>query len=235
MTIRILAIDDSPTMRGLIAAALEPAGFEVHLAEDGIDGLDRLPAADPHLVITDINMPRMDGFGVITAVRASTGHASLPILVLTTETGAELKQRARSAGATGWIVKPFDPPKLVKALHIARHAGRLTQNNVNRHVDRACFVFRCQIGNPWQTFTQRDTQLAFFSSHTHNRVGATFTASDDIETGQVLRQNRQHVAFLCFVAPDFSGRQPRLFEMNLSKFKNSAATRVVDEFGEGIG
>ena len=117
MTIRILAIDDSPTMRGLIAAALEPAGFEVHLAEDGIDGLDRLPAADPHLVITDINMPQMDGFGVITAVRASTGHASLPILVLTTETGAELKQRARSAGATGWIVKPFDEAGLIDTIN----------------------------------------------------------------------------------------------------------------------
>jgi two-component system chemotaxis response regulator CheY len=117
MTIRILAIDDSPTMRGLLAAALEPGGFEIHLAQDGIDGLERLTAADPHLVITDINMPRLDGFGVIEGVRASTSHTSVPILVLTTETGAELKDRARRAGATGWIVKPFDDTRLIDTIH----------------------------------------------------------------------------------------------------------------------
>lgn len=117
MTIRILAIDDSPTMRGLVAAALEPSGFELHLAEDGVDGLDRLGTADPHLVITDINMPRLDGFGVIEGVRASAGHASVPILVLTTESGAALKDRARRAGATGWIVKPFDDTRLLQTIH----------------------------------------------------------------------------------------------------------------------
>ncbi len=117
MTIRILAIDDSPTMRGLVAAALEPVGFDVHWAEDGAEGLDRLPIADPHLVITDINMPRLDGFGVIKAVRASDSHASVPILVLTTETGQDLKQRARSAGATGWIVKPFDEVRLIDTIN----------------------------------------------------------------------------------------------------------------------
>jgi CheY-like chemotaxis protein len=69
MSIRILAVDDSPTMRGLIGAALTPNGFDVRFAEDGIDGLERLPEADPDLVITDINMPRLDGFGVIEGVR----------------------------------------------------------------------------------------------------------------------------------------------------------------------
>lgn len=117
MTIRILAIDDSPTMRGLIAAALEPAGFDLHLAEDGVQGLDRLESSDPHLVITDINMPRLDGFGVIDGVRASKSHASIPILVLTTESGATLKDRARRAGATGWIVKPFDDAQLIQTIH----------------------------------------------------------------------------------------------------------------------
>lgn len=117
MTIRILAIDDSPTMRGLVAAALEPNGFEIHLAEDGIDGLERLPQADPHLVITDINMPRLDGFGVIEGVRASKSHASVPVLVLTTESGADLKDRARRAGATGWIVKPFDDARLMDTIN----------------------------------------------------------------------------------------------------------------------
>ena len=116
MTIRILAIDDSPTMRGLVAAALSPGCFDLHLAEDGIAGLDLLPKADPHLVITDINMPRLDGFGVIEGVRANPEHRATPILVLTTESDAAKKERARSAGATGWIVKPFNPVKLVDAV-----------------------------------------------------------------------------------------------------------------------
>ena len=117
MTIRILAIDDSPTMRGLVASALGTGGFQIHLAEDGIDGLERLSEADPHLVITDINMPRMDGFGVIEGVRASPSHASIPILVLTTESGRDLKDRARAAGATGWIVKPFDDARLIDTIN----------------------------------------------------------------------------------------------------------------------
>ncbi len=117
MTIRILAIDDSPTMRSLVAAALNANGFHIHLAEDGVDGLERLAAVDPHLVITDINMPRLDGFGVIEGVRASAAHASVPVLVLTTETGSALKDRARQAGATGWIVKPFDDTRLVDTIN----------------------------------------------------------------------------------------------------------------------
>ena len=117
MTFRILAIDDSPTMRGLVAAALETGGFEIHLAEDGIDGLEQLTTADPHLVITDINMPRLDGFGVIEGVRSSPTHTSIPILVLTTEAGADLKDRARRAGATGWIVKPFDDSRLIATIN----------------------------------------------------------------------------------------------------------------------
>jgi two-component system chemotaxis response regulator CheY len=117
MTIKILAVDDSPTMRGLIGAALASGGFEVHFAEDGIDGLEQLPEADPHLVLTDINMPRMDGFGVIEGVRNDPKYGSLPVLVLTTESGEELKARARSAGATGWIVKPFDDQRLISVIN----------------------------------------------------------------------------------------------------------------------
>ncbi len=117
MSVRILAVDDSPTMRGLIGAALEPNGFDVHFAEDGIDGLERLPEADPDLVITDINMPRLDGFGVIEGVRSDPNFQSLPVLVLTTESGDDLKARARKAGATGWIVKPFDDARLVAVIN----------------------------------------------------------------------------------------------------------------------
>jgi two-component system chemotaxis response regulator CheY len=117
MSLRILAVDDSPTMRGLIGAALTPNGFEVHFAEDGVDGLERLAKTDPDLVITDINMPRLDGFGVIEGVRNNPEFAGLPVLVLTTESGEDLKSKARRAGATGWIVKPFDDNRLVSVIN----------------------------------------------------------------------------------------------------------------------
>lgn len=117
MTIRILAIDDSPTIRALVSKALRPAGFEVFLASDGIEGVEALPDARPDLIITDINMPRMDGFGLIDAVRADDAYSSVPILVLTTESGADLKARARKAGATGWIVKPFEDTRLISVIN----------------------------------------------------------------------------------------------------------------------
>jgi two-component system chemotaxis response regulator CheY len=113
---RILAVDDSRTMRSMLQQTLTVAGFEVELAEDGVDGLERLPTADPDLIITDINMPRLDGFGFIDGVRNGDHVSSVPILVLTTESGDALKQRAREAGATGWIVKPFDEEKLVQII-----------------------------------------------------------------------------------------------------------------------
>lgn len=116
MTVRILAIDDSPTIRALVSKALRPAGFEVFLASDGIEGVEALPDANPDLIITDINMPRMDGFGLIDAVRADDTYSGVPILVLTTESGADLKARARKAGATGWIVKPFEDARLIAVI-----------------------------------------------------------------------------------------------------------------------
>ncbi|MCC5959282.1 MAG: response regulator [Rhodobacteraceae bacterium] len=116
MTARILAVDDSPTIRGLVADVLRKAGFEVFLASDGVEGVGTLPDADPDLIITDINMPKMDGFGLIETVRATGGYSSIPILVLTTESSTELKTRARNAGATGWIVKPFDDARLLAVI-----------------------------------------------------------------------------------------------------------------------
>ena len=116
MTTRILAVDDSPTIRALVSKALRNAGFDVFLAVDGVDGVGALSEADPHLIITDINMPRMDGFGLIENVRATGAYADVPILVLTTESGADLKARARSAGATGWIVKPFEDECLIAVI-----------------------------------------------------------------------------------------------------------------------
>ncbi len=112
----VLAIDDSRTIREMLRETLSNAGFEVHVAVDGLDGLDKLETVRPHVIITDINMPRLDGFGVIEAVRNGSTCPALPILVLTTESAADLKERARKSGATGWIVKPFDDAKLVSAI-----------------------------------------------------------------------------------------------------------------------
>ena len=116
MTKTILTIDDSRTMRDMLMLALVDAGYRVIQAVDGIDGLETLAAEGADVVITDINMPRLDGFGVIEGMRADPVHRAIPILVLTTESDADKKMRAREAGATGWIVKPFDPVKLVDAV-----------------------------------------------------------------------------------------------------------------------
>lgn len=117
MSKKILTVDDSPSMRMLLRNTLVEQGHVVHEAEDGIAALEWLEAnSKPDLMITDINMPRMDGFGLVEAVRSKGDHADMPILVLTTESSEEKKSRARAAGATGWIVKPFDPTKLASAI-----------------------------------------------------------------------------------------------------------------------
>ena len=113
----ILIVDDSKTVRNLVAFIMRKEGFKVTAAEDGLDGLEKL-YTDPQvdLIITDINMPRMDGFGFIEGLRADPAFSTTPVLVLTTESDAAKKQRAREAGATGWIVKPFDPVRLIDAV-----------------------------------------------------------------------------------------------------------------------
>lgn len=116
MTLRILAVDDSLTMREMLRQTLTEAGFDVILAEDGIDALEKLPGLDPDLILTDLNMPKMDGFGLIDAVRTGGVSSRIPILVLTTESAVTLKERARNAGATGWITKPFDEVSLVSTI-----------------------------------------------------------------------------------------------------------------------
>ncbi|WP_419827388.1 response regulator [Sphingomonas sp.] len=112
----IMIVDDSPSMRMLLRLALSDLGYDVVEAEDGVDALERIEDAGPDLLITDINMPRLDGFGLIDEVRTRSEHRGLPILVLTTESSDEKKERAQTAGATGWIVKPFDPDKLAAAV-----------------------------------------------------------------------------------------------------------------------
>ncbi|NHO56507.1 response regulator [Acetobacter lambici] len=116
--IRVLTVDDSRTMQGMLRKALEGAGYDVIQGGDGVEGLEVLKAADPtpNAIITDINMPRMDGFEFIEAVRALEQYKHLPMIVLTTESDPEKKARARAAGATGWIVKPFSTDSLVAAI-----------------------------------------------------------------------------------------------------------------------
>ena len=111
--VRILTIDDSKTMRDMLMLTLADAGFDVLQAVDGQDGVDLLEKENVDLIITDINMPRMDGYEVIRQLRKRPEHKATPILVLTTESETDKKNIAREAGATGWLVKPFDPDKLI--------------------------------------------------------------------------------------------------------------------------
>ena len=113
----ILTVDDSKTMRDMLRHALVGAGYTVIQADDGVNGVEALQnAGTVDVIITDINMPRMDGYGFMDQVRRDPRNRAIPILVLTTESSPEKKQRARDAGATGWIVKPFDPAKLIAAV-----------------------------------------------------------------------------------------------------------------------
>jgi CheY-like chemotaxis protein len=116
MAKRILTIDDSKTMRDMLMLTLAEAGFEVLQAVDGQHGLDVLGDERVDVVITDINMPKMDGYGVIRNLRKNPVHKSTPILVLTTESDTEKRIIAREAGATGWMVKPFDPDRLIATI-----------------------------------------------------------------------------------------------------------------------
>jgi two-component system, chemotaxis family, chemotaxis protein CheY len=113
---KILIIDDSITMRQMVAFTLEKAGHEVHLAEGGLPALKIAEKERFDLFITDMNMPGMTGLELIKELRMRQSSRNKPILVLTTEADAEKKAAGRAAGATGWIVKPFDPQALLAVL-----------------------------------------------------------------------------------------------------------------------
>ncbi len=121
MTRKILAVDDSRTMRDMVSFTLKGAGFEVVEAEDGEDALTKLPGDKFDLVITDVNMPKMDGITLIRRLRETDTCKGVPILILTTESEETKRQEGRAAGATGWIVKPFDPDKLLQVVNKVCH------------------------------------------------------------------------------------------------------------------
>lgn len=110
---KIVAIDDSKTIRDMVSFTLRSVGHEVREAEDGQAGLAVLGSARVDLVITDLNMPKMDGIAVIKALRSHPVHRATPILILTTESDAQKKAEGKAAGATGWLIKPFAPERLL--------------------------------------------------------------------------------------------------------------------------
>ncbi|HLA36281.1 MAG TPA: response regulator [Rhodocyclaceae bacterium] len=112
----ILAVDDSASIRQMVAFTLKSSGYEVVDAVDGMDGLEKAKTKSFSLVITDQNMPRMDGLTLIKSLRAMAQYKTTPILMLTTESSDAMKQQGRAVGATGWLVKPFDPQKLVEVV-----------------------------------------------------------------------------------------------------------------------
>lgn len=112
----ILAVDDSASIRQMVSFTLRGAGYEVVEAVDGQDALDKAESHDVNLILTDVNMPRMDGLTLVKSLRGLARFQTAPILVLTTESSDAMKAQGRAAGATGWLVKPFDPKRLVEVI-----------------------------------------------------------------------------------------------------------------------
>lgn len=109
----ILAVDDSPSMRQMVAFTLQSAGFQVTEAEDGVDALNKAKSGAYNLVLADVNMPNMDGISLVRELRQLPDYRFTPLLILTTEAGGDKKAEGKQAGATGWLVKPFNPEQLV--------------------------------------------------------------------------------------------------------------------------
>lgn len=116
MSKAILTVDDSASIRQMVSFTLTSAGYSVVEAVDGEDALTKARSAVVNLVLTDQNMPKMDGLTLIRNLRALPQYRTTPILMLTTESGEAMKTQGKAAGATGWLVKPFDPPKLLEVV-----------------------------------------------------------------------------------------------------------------------
>jgi len=112
----ILAVDDSASMRQMVRFTLEHAGYEVVQATDGVEALDYAKTSGVDLVLADVNMPNMDGITLCKELRGLSHYKGIPILMLTTESAPETKSRGKQAGATGWIVKPFNPEQLLATI-----------------------------------------------------------------------------------------------------------------------
>jgi two-component system chemotaxis response regulator CheY len=112
----ILAVDDSASMRKMVTFTLRAAGYDVEEAVDGVDALEKAQTRKFDCVVTDVNMPNKDGITLIRDLRALPDYKFIPMLMLTTESGIEKKQEGKAAGATGWMVKPFNPEQLLKTL-----------------------------------------------------------------------------------------------------------------------
>jgi len=112
----ILAVDDSASMRQMVSFTLKNAGYHVVEAVDGEDAFEKARSREFDLVLTDQNMPRLDGIGLTRKLREHPNFKATPILILTTESSDQMKQAGRAAGATGWLVKPFDPSKLIDVI-----------------------------------------------------------------------------------------------------------------------
>ena len=112
----ILAVDDSASMRQMVSFTLKGAGYDVVEAVDGVDALNKAKQNSVNLVITDVNMPNMDGITLIAELRKLPNYKFTPLLMLTTESAPEKKQAGKAAGATGWIVKPFNPDQLLATI-----------------------------------------------------------------------------------------------------------------------
>jgi two-component system, chemotaxis family, chemotaxis protein CheY len=113
---KVLAVDDSASMRQMVNLTLTGAGHEVVHASDGIEALEYARANGVDLVLTDVNMPRMDGITLVRELRQLPDYRHTPMLMLTTESSTEKKMQGKAAGATGWIVKPFNPEQLLATM-----------------------------------------------------------------------------------------------------------------------
>ena len=116
MSAQLLIVDDSTSMRQMVAFALSSGGYSVREAEDGQAALELARTQKFDAVVTDVNMPRMDGITLIRELRQLPAYKFTPLLMLTTESGGDKKMEGKAAGATGWLVKPFDPAQLVATL-----------------------------------------------------------------------------------------------------------------------
>ena len=109
----ILVVDDSASIRSVLGIALKREGYDVITAEDGVDALEKLDGQKINLIISDVNMPRMDGITLVKEVKKLPSHKFTPICMLTTEAGQEMMNEGKMAGAKAWLVKPFQPPQLL--------------------------------------------------------------------------------------------------------------------------